>query len=136
MAALKHTFGNNWKLSAKAKAAKYDHWFNLFLDGDGVHNVPETQATYLSDRGLPANSAFTYVDDGTTLAPSDLLFQNRILDRQRPMEEIVGEAYLTKVAGNHNISFGTFLSNTRADDNNWISNFVGDFRNAPRMPIS
>ncbi|MEL7118218.1 MAG: TonB-dependent receptor [Bacteroidota bacterium] len=133
MADLKHSFGNDWRLSAKAKAANYNHWFNLFLDGDGVHNVPETQASYLADRNLPANASFTYVDDGTTLASGDLLFQNRILDRERPMREMVGEVYLTKSIGNHNISFGTFLSDTRAEDNNWISNYVGDFRNAPRM---
>ncbi|MEO1260783.1 MAG: carboxypeptidase-like regulatory domain-containing protein [Bacteroidota bacterium] len=133
MVDLKHSFGNNWRLSSKVKAARYDHWFNLFLDGDGIHNVPETQAAYLSDRGLPENATFTYVDNNTPLAASDLLFQNRILDRQRPMEELVGETYLTKTIGNHNISFGTFLANTKADDNNWISNYVGDFRNAPRM---
>ena len=130
---LKHSFGNDWRLSTKAKAASYDHWFNLFLDGDGVHNVPETQAAYLTDRGLPANASFTYADDGATLAGNDLLFQNRILDRQRPMEELVGETYLTKTVGKHNLSIGTFLAHTKADDNNWISNYVGDFRNAPRM---
>ncbi|MEM7102830.1 MAG: TonB-dependent receptor [Bacteroidota bacterium] len=130
---LKHSFGNDWRLSTKVKAANYDHWFNLFLDGDGVHNVPETQESFLDDRGLPTDAVFTYADDGTELAAGDLLFQNRILDRQRPMEEMVGEAYITKTIGIHNISFGTFLSNTKAQDNNWISNFLGDFRNAPRM---
>ena len=49
------------------------------------------------------------------------------------MEEMVGEIYLTKTIDNHNISFGTFMSNTKASDNNWISSYVGDFRNAPRM---
>ncbi|MEM1127196.1 MAG: TonB-dependent receptor [Bacteroidota bacterium] len=133
MVALDHAFGDDWRLSSKAKAARYDHFFNLFLDGDGVNNVPETQAAYLASRDLPANAVFTYVDDGTQLAPADLLFQNRILDRERPMEELVNETYLTKTIGNNNISFGTFLSDTKADDNNWITNFVGDFRNAPRM---
>ncbi len=133
MVDLKHSFGNDWRLATKAKAASYNHWFNLFLDGDGVHNVPETQASFLADRNLPSNATLTYADDGTQLAAGDLLFQNRILDRERPMEELVGEIYLTKTAGNHNISFGTFLANTKADDNNWISNYVGDFRNAPRM---
>lgn len=47
MANLKHTFDNDWQLGAKVKSAKYNHWFNLFLDGDGVNNVPETQSTYL-----------------------------------------------------------------------------------------
>ncbi len=130
---LRHSFGNDWRLSSKAKAASYDHWFNLFLDGDGDHNVPETQEAYLTDRALPANATFAYADDGKALAAGDLLFQNRILDRQRPMQELVGETYLTKTIGSHNISLGTFLANTKADDNNWIANYVGDFRNAPRM---
>ncbi|MEL7362679.1 MAG: TonB-dependent receptor, partial [Bacteroidota bacterium] len=107
MVALDHTFGDDWRLSSKAKAARYDHFFNLFLDGDGVNNVPESQEGYLSSRGYPANGVFTYADDGTPLAPGDLLFQNRILDRERPMEELVNETYLTKTIGNHNISVGT-----------------------------
>jgi iron complex outermembrane receptor protein len=46
MGDLKHSFGNDWRLHSKVKAAKYDHWFNLFLDGDGANNVPETQACH------------------------------------------------------------------------------------------
>ena len=137
MAELKHGFGNDWQLNAKVKAAKYDHWFNLFLDGDGIHNVPEVQADYLTERGLPANGSFTYVDDGQALGANDLVFQNRVLDRRRPMEEMVGEFNLTKTitAGStqHNFTIGTYLSNTRAEDDNWIWNYLGDFSNSPRM---
>lgn len=129
---LNHSFGNNWRLSAKAKAASYDHWFNLFLDGDGSHNTPENQAGYLTDRNLPADAVFTYTDSGAELAGNDLLFENRILDRDRGMEELVGEFNLTKSSGNHNFTVGTFLSNTKADDNNWIHNVLGDFSNSPR----
>lgn len=130
---LKHSFANNWRLSSKVKAANYDHWFNLFLDGDGVHNTPESQADYLADRMLPADATFTYIDNGQALAPSDLLFENRVLDRERPMEEVVGEINLTKSVNGHNITIGTFLSDTKAQDNNWIWNFVGDFSNSPRV---
>ncbi|WP_221409027.1 TonB-dependent receptor [Reichenbachiella versicolor] len=130
---LQHSFGDDWLISAKTKAARYEHWFNLFLDGDGVHNVPEDQASYLSDRGLPADAQFTYADNGAQLASSDLLFENRILDRERPMEEMVAEINLTKTVDIHTVTVGTFMSDTRAEDNNWISNFVGDFRNAPRV---
>ncbi|MEN0006268.1 MAG: TonB-dependent receptor, partial [Bacteroidota bacterium] len=129
---LKHSFGNDWRLSSKVKAANYDHAFNLFLDGDGIHNTPETQADYLTDRSLPSNATFTYDDTGKQLAPTDLLFENRVLDRERPMEEIVGEINLTKSIGGHNITVGTFFSDTRAEDNNWLWNFVGDFSNSPR----
>ena len=136
MVDLQHAFGDNWSLSSKVKRAKYDHWFNLFLDGDGVVNVPEDQASFLTNRAQFDNNmgaTFTYADTGQPLAAGDIVFQNRILDRQRPMEEMVGEFNLTKDAGNHSITFGTFLSDTRAEDNNWISTYLGDFSNSPRM---
>lgn len=132
MVDLKHNFDNDWKLAAKAKVANYDHWFNLFLDGDGTHNTPESQADYLADRNLPTNATFTYDDTGRPLASNDLLFENRVLDRERPMTEMVAEVNLTKQINGHNLTIGTFLSDTRAEDNNWIWNFVGDFSNSPR----
>lgn len=132
MAELNHQFGNDWRLSAKTKAASYDHWFNLFLDGDGTHNTPEPQSSYLADRGLPTDAVFTYADNGATLGGGDLLFENRVLDRQRDMEELVGEINLTKSVDNHNFTIGTFMSNTKALDNNWIHNVLGDFTNSPR----
>jgi len=133
MAHLKHQFQDNWNLSAKVKSAKYAHNFNLFLDGDGVRNVPENQATYLTNRNLPQNGTFTYVGTGQTLAAGDLLFENRILDRDRPMEELVGEAVVSRQKGKNTFSIGTFISDTRAEDNNRILNYLGDFRNAPEM---
>jgi outer membrane receptor for Fe3+-dicitrate len=48
------------------------------------------------------------------------------------MEELVGEVNLTKTVNNHNITIGTFMSNTKALDNNWIHNVLGDFSNSPR----
>ncbi len=129
---LKHSFANDWRISSKVKAANYDHWFNLFLDGDGTHNTPEAQGDYLADRNLPDNAVFTYDDNGKTLSSGDLLFENRVLDRQRPMEEVVGELNLTKEVDGHNITIGTFMSDTKAEDNNWIWNFLGDFSNSPR----
>lgn len=132
MAELKHSFSNDWRLSVKTKAAQYDHWFNLFLDGDGSHNTPEPQDSYMADRGIPAGAEFTYIDNGTTLGGNDLLFENRVLDRERDMEEIVGELNLTKTMNNHNFTIGTFMANTGAKDNNWIHNVLGDFSNSPR----
>jgi len=130
---LKHGFGDDWLLSSKAKAASYEHWFNLFLDGDGYLNTPETQASFIDSTGLPINGTrFFYADDGSELATDDLLFENRILDRQRDMDELVGEINLTKTTGIHNITVGTFMANTKALDNNWIHNVLGDFSNSPR----
>jgi outer membrane cobalamin receptor len=137
MADLNYNFGNDWVLSAKTKYANYNHQFNLFLDGDGTHNVPETQADYLIERGLPATATFNYVSTGEALSPSDLLFQNRILDRERPMEEIVSEVNLSKFFdtenASHNVTFGVFNSYTMARDDNWIYSYLGDFSNAPEM---
>lgn len=137
MADFNYNFDNDWKLSAKAKYANYNHQFNLFLDGDGVHNVPETQADYLTERGLPSTATFTYVSTGDELAAGDLLFQNRILDRERPMEEMVSEVNLSKffefANSSHNVTFGTFNSYTMARDDNWIYGYLGDFSNAPEM---
>ena len=134
MADFRHNFGDGWKVSSKVKSANYDHWFNFFLDGDGTRNTPEGQGTYLANRMIPAaDASFTYVDDKSKLGSNDLLYENRILDRKRPMEEMVGEVNLTKTVGGHNITLGTFLSDTKADDDNWLYRYLGDFRNAPRM---
>ena len=46
--------------------------------------------------------------------------------------EVVGEVNLTKTLDNHNFTVGAFLSNTKALDNNWIHNVLGDFSNSPR----
>jgi iron complex outermembrane receptor protein len=132
MADLKYKFDNDFKLSAKTRYANYDHQFNLFLDGDGVHNVPETQAGYLADRGLVSGD-FTYVNNGKPLDTRDLLFQNRILDRERPMSDLASDINLSKEYGVHNLTIGAFYSYTTARDDNWIYSYLGDFRNAPEM---
>lgn len=129
---LNHSFGSDWRLSAKAKAASYAHGFNLFLDGDGIHNTPEDKANYLKDRDLPEDAVFIFTDNQVALGANDLVFENRILDRERDMEEIVGEFNLTKTVNNHNITVGSFVSYTGAQDNNWIHNVLGDFSNSPR----
>ena len=98
-------FGDGWGVNAKAKYASYDHSFDFFLDGDGVVNVPETQAAFIANRnanrGLPAtaslaNSTFTYADTGEVLPADAMLFPNRFIDRDRPAEDMTAELNLTK----------------------------------------
>ena len=100
MMKMNQNFGDGWVFSSKIKYAKYAHDFNLFLDGAGFGNPVETQATFLatSGRGLTggSNYKYTYVDNGQALPANALLFENRILDRQRPLTEYVGEFNLTK----------------------------------------
>ncbi|MEO1576075.1 MAG: TonB-dependent receptor plug domain-containing protein, partial [Pseudomonadota bacterium] len=73
--------GDDWTLNAKVRYAAYDHQFNLFLDGDAIGpNTPETQAEYLTNRGLDAfagNAMFTFSETGEMLPANYLLFGNR-----------------------------------------------------------
>lgn len=129
----KHNFSDNLKLDANIRYSKYNHEFNLFLDGSGVSGakVVETQAEYLAVRGL-ASGDFTYTN-GQPLAANAKLFENRILDRDRPLRELVSEMKITKTAGNHNITAGTFMSRSSAGDFNVITRYLGEFNNRPSL---
>lgn len=137
MTDLSMNFENDWKLVAKARYANYDHQFNLFLDGDGTHNVPETLSDYLADRGLASDAVFTYTSTGEELSSDDLVFENRILDRTRPLEDIVADAHLSKKVimsgAEHNFTLGIFSSYAKARDDNWIYSYLGDYSNSPEM---
>ena len=133
---------DDWTLNAKVRYAAYDHQFNLFLDGDGIGpNTPETQAEYLANRGIDAAFAagaqFTYSQSGSALAASDLVFGNRTLDRWRDATDFSAEfsvgRNLTLNDQEHAITLGMFFSDSQADDLNYITTYLGDFRNAPLM---
>lgn len=133
---------SEWTLNAKMRYAAYDHQFNLFLDGDGIGpNTPETQAEYLANRGVDplvaATAQFTYSESGQALAASDLLFGNRTLDRWRNASDFAAELSVGRnlMVGNaeHQITIGGFFANSQADDLNYISTYLGDFRNAPKL---
>ncbi|MBT8066868.1 MAG: TonB-dependent receptor [Gammaproteobacteria bacterium] len=134
---------SDWTLNAKLRYAQYDHQFNLFLDGDGLGpNTPETQAEYLTNRGVTdplvaASAQFTYVETGQALAASDLLFGNRTLDRWRDAKDFSAELSvgrnLTYGDAEHTITIGGFFANSQADDLNYITTYLGDFRNAPKL---
>lgn len=133
MANFKHNFTDDLKLDAKLRYSKYKHQFNLFLDGSGVSGakVVETQQEYMDTRGI-SSGTFSYLN-GAPLASNALLFENRILDRNRPIRELVGEFKLTKKAGAHNITGGTFLSRSEAGDFNVITNYLSEYNNRPKL---
>ncbi|APU09399.1 TonB-dependent receptor [Cellulophaga lytica] len=133
MADFKHRFDSSFKLDAKLRYSKYAHQFNLFLDGSGVDGakVVETQQEYLDARGL-ASGDFTYLN-GQPLAADALLFENRILDRDRPLRELMADIKLTKTAGVHNLTFGTFFSRSEAGDFNVITRYLGEYNNRPSL---
>ncbi|MEM7706328.1 MAG: TonB-dependent receptor [Pseudomonadota bacterium] len=132
---------DTWSLNAKVRYASYDHQFNLFLDGDAIGpNTPETQGEYLANRGLGAfadNAVFSFTESGEALPADFLLFGNRTLDRWRDATDFSGEFSLggTLNVGDveHGITVGAFFADSQADDINYITTYLGDFRNAPRL---
>ncbi len=140
---------DTWTLSGKAKAADYEHTFNLFLDGDGIVNSPETQAGYASNaaHGFDVNgdgtkqsltdlygtASYTWSETGKAL-PSDFeLFGNRLLDRQRDGNFFSTEFNLTGTLEgggfDHTVNIGTFFINAEQMDYNIISTYLADFTN-------
>jgi iron complex outermembrane recepter protein len=139
-------FGEGWGINAKAKYASYDHSFDFFLDGDGVVNVPETQAAFIANRnpnrGLPAtaslaNSTFTYADTGEVLPADAILFPSRFIDRDRPAEDTTAEVNLKKSltlgAFEHSFTVGAFYGNAEAEDFNVTTTYLADFQNEARL---
>ncbi|NLP58099.1 TonB-dependent receptor [Lutibacter sp. B1] len=128
-----HNFEENLKLDAKLRYSKYDHQFNFFLDGSGVSGAKavETQQEFLDARSL-SSGTFTYLN-GQPLASNALLYENRILDRTRPLRELVADIKLTNVIGDHNITVGTFLSRSKAGDFNYITSYLSEYNNSPRL---
>ncbi|NNE62168.1 MAG: TonB-dependent receptor [Woeseia sp.] len=132
---------DDWTLNGKVRYARYDHQFNLFLDGDAIGpNTPETQAEYLANRGIDAFAAdavFTFSETGDALPANYLLFGNRTLDRWRDATDFSTELSVGRnlTIGNseHAITIGGFFSASQADDINYITTYLGDFRNAPRL---
>ena len=129
----KHNFSDDLKLDAKLRYSRYKHQFNLFLDGSGVGGAKavETQAEYLAARGLTSGS-FTLLN-GQALPANALLFENRILDRNRPLTELMADFKITKTAGEHNITLGSFISRSKAGDFNVITNYLGEYNDRPEL---
>ncbi|WP_418511050.1 TonB-dependent receptor [Corallibacter sp.] len=129
----KHDFSETFKMDAKLRYSRYQHQFNFFLDGSGVSGakVVENQQEYLAARNLTAGN-FTYLN-GQPLAANALLYENRILDRDRPLEELMADIKFTKEVGVHNVTFGSFLSRSSAGDFNVITSYLSEYNNRPRL---
>lgn len=131
---------NGWRFDSKLKYARYLHQFNLFLDGSGVSGAApvETQAQYVALR-LPGitNYSFTYDRNGQALAPNAKLFENRILDRNRPMRDMTAEFKFTKTfetsKAKHTLTVGSFFARAEAGDFDVITRYLGGFNNIPQL---
>lgn len=137
--ALNKDLNDEWTLNAKGKYAKYNHQFNLFLDGDGLTNLPLTTDDYLTALGFGGvgTASATFIDTGEAVPSNFLLFGNRTLDRVRDADDVSGEVNVSRSFdwGNaeHTVTFGGYYSNTEAKDLNYITTYVTDFRNEPRL---
>lgn len=142
-----------WTLSGKAKAANYEHQFNLFLDGDGIANTPESLDGYadsaargvngVSPTGLYGAPNYTWSETGNTVASDTLLFSNRLLDRQRDGDFFSTEFNITgELEGggfDHTLNIGTFFIHAEQMDYNIISTYLADFsdgKNARLVDLS
>ena len=133
----------DWRISAKLKAADYDHQFNLFLDGDGIANSPEPLSGYVTNPArdvdgqtlvdLYGTPNFTWTETGNALPADYLLFGNRLLDRQRDGDFFSAEFNLShdfETKGfEHNLNVGTYFMTASQMDYNIISTYLADFSN-------
>ena len=141
-------FGDSgFGINGRGKYSEYKHRFGLWSDGDGIVNVPETQAAFLSNSarraGIPeltgatlANSVFTYAGTNTVLPANAILFANRFTDRIRPAHDYTAELNLTYTGGStwrHAVTLGGFYANATARDFNNTTTFLAEFNNEPRL---
>ncbi|SHI97857.1 Outer membrane receptor proteins, mostly Fe transport [Mesonia phycicola] len=128
-----YNFEDDLKFDAKLRYSKYQHEFNLFLDGSGLAdaNVVETQAEYLAARNLSSGD-FTYLN-GEALDSDALLFENRVLDRDRPIQELMADIKLVKSLNAHTFTLGSFMTHSEADDVNFITSYLSEYRDRPDL---
>lgn len=135
MTQFEHEFNDDFKIDAKIRKSNYQHQFNFFTDGSGLNptnfKVVETQQQYKDARGLTTGN-FQYLN-GTPLAANALLFENRIIDRVRPLDELVSEVKLIHKLGNHTVTAGTFMSRSSAGDLNITTSYLSEYSNRPEL---
>ena len=127
------------KFKTKAKIANYKHSFALYVGGNGANGgnpitLDKYVAEVISDNiGFSAN----YHGVNGAISGSDLVVENLHVDRIHPMTDFSGEASLTKkiatTDGSHNITIGTYIGRSEADDINYQYRVFSEFNNNPRL---
>ncbi len=134
---LNKEYGSGWSVLAKAKYAKYDHNFAIFIPAGGG-SVQTTEA-FLVDQGLDGfqSATFTIIESGEALNADDLVYQSQAWDRDRPATDFTSEFNLTKSfdsAGiTHNLTTGVWFSRASADDVNDRIQYLGEFNDQPHF---
>ncbi|MEM7162453.1 MAG: TonB-dependent receptor, partial [Bacteroidota bacterium] len=139
MGDFEYDLASDLKFNAKAKLANYQHSFALHVGGNGANGGnPITMDRYM-ETVAPGHMSYSanYLGLDTQVSGSDLVVDNLHVDRIRPMSDFSGEASLTKnittASGSHNITVGTFLGRSEAEDINFQYRAVSEWNNNPRL---
>ncbi|MGB6152112.1 MAG: TonB-dependent receptor [Pricia sp.] len=135
-----YRFSDDLRLTAKARYANYQHNFALYVGGNGDNGNPITLDNYVANIA-PGNlgySANYQSGSGGQINGSDLVLDNLHVDRLRPMTDYSGEINLTKIlntasGGSHNITLGSFIALTEAEDVNYQYRVLTEFNNDPKL---
>ncbi|MEM0991786.1 MAG: TonB-dependent receptor [Bacteroidota bacterium] len=134
-----YELSRNLKFRSKARLANYKHSFALYVGGNGANGGNPLSLNDYINTIAPDNTGFVanYHGDNSSINGNDLVVDNLHVDRIRPMTDYSGEASLTqKIAtdgGSHNITVGTFIGRSEADDLNYQYRAVTEFNNNPRL---
>ncbi|HEY0746421.1 MAG TPA: TonB-dependent receptor, partial [Steroidobacteraceae bacterium] len=140
----KKDLSDGWGFNGRGNIADYHHTFALFSGGDNITNLPTTQAGFLASYKYPPVSAggvytgnFTFANNGASVPATDLLWGDRVTDRDRPLTTATGELDITKelVTGDwaHHFTAGGFYGQTSARDFDVTYSYIGDFQNSPQL---
>lgn len=138
MAVFDYNLENDWKLKTKMKVSDYVSDFALYVGANGKANTPVTLSEYLTVHGYDnvtnVNAAYA---GGTSLGANDLIIDNLHVDRNRPITDYTGEFSITKRIERkgiqHNITFGTYLTYTEGEDNNYQFRTLSAWNNEPQL---
>ncbi|MFD2542179.1 TonB-dependent receptor domain-containing protein [Lacinutrix gracilariae] len=138
MADFNYNLSDDLKFKSKIKYANYKHNFALYVGGNGDNSNPITLDEYVANIA-PGNLGFQaqYQGSASEINGNDLVIDNLHIDRLRPMTDYSGEASLTKKletsSGTHNITAGTYLARTEAEDVNYQYRVLSEFNNNPKL---
>tara|TARA_R110002051_G_scaffold280349_1_gene341964 strand:+ start:23268 stop:25943 length:2676 start_codon:yes stop_codon:yes gene_type:complete len=135
-----YRFDDDLKLTSKIKYANYKHNFALYVGGSGNNGNPITLDNYVESIA-PGNLGYTAAyqsGSGAQINGNDLVIDNLHVDRLRPMTDYSGEINLTKSietanGGNHNITVGSYIARTEAEDVNYQYRVLTEFNNNPQL---
>ena len=134
-----YNLSESLKFKAKSRLANYKHSFALYVGGNGANGGnPITLDKYV-EAVAPGNQGYTanYHGLSSSVNGSDLVLDNLHVDRIRPMTDFSGEAAITKTVitggGSHNITLGTFIGRSEADDINYQYRVVSEWNNNPKL---